>query len=178
MPDAASQRHPPGTLTLNFEGGADDIPTYSLADLRACAEKGDSEFFKREFDGKIVHHRHLAQSRRPQTDLEALCHRPRGRRARHAAPCRRRQREGQFKRTTIAGVYVHATAVNNLLRGDTVRELDRWQAALIAVAFALLAAIAAALLAPACAAFAYPWLRRRLYACRNGAVHTTPSPCR
>ncbi len=44
----------PGTLTLNFEGGADDIPTYSLADLRACVEKGDSEFFKREFDGKIV----------------------------------------------------------------------------------------------------------------------------
>ena len=44
----------PGTLTLNFEGGADDIPTYSLADLRACVEKGDREFFKRQFDGKIV----------------------------------------------------------------------------------------------------------------------------
>src|SRR5262249_45475595 len=34
----------PNTFTLNFEGGPDAIPTYSLADMRACAEKGDSEF--------------------------------------------------------------------------------------------------------------------------------------
>src|SRR4051812_14764350 len=32
------------TMTLNFEGGAGDIPTYTLADLRACAEKGDMDF--------------------------------------------------------------------------------------------------------------------------------------
>ena len=44
----------PNTLALNFAGGADDIPTYSLADLRACAEKGDKEFFRRHFDGKVV----------------------------------------------------------------------------------------------------------------------------
>ena len=41
------------TMTLNFEGGADDIPTYSLADLRACAERRQG-FFRREFDGKVV----------------------------------------------------------------------------------------------------------------------------
>jgi adenylate cyclase len=50
---------------------------------------------------------------------------------------------------------VHATAVNNLLRGETVRELPRWQAALVATAFALLAALAAALLTPALAALVY-----------------------
>ena len=44
----------PNTVTLNFEGGADDIPTFSLADLRACVEKDDKEFFKRHFDGKVV----------------------------------------------------------------------------------------------------------------------------
>jgi adenylate cyclase len=44
----------PNTLTLNFQGGADDIPTYSLADLRACAEKGDQDFFRRQFSGKVV----------------------------------------------------------------------------------------------------------------------------
>ena len=27
----------PDAMTINFEGGADDIPTYSFADLRACA---------------------------------------------------------------------------------------------------------------------------------------------
>ena len=45
---------PPNTLTLNFQGGADDIPTYSLADLHACASKDDKDFFKRHFGGKIV----------------------------------------------------------------------------------------------------------------------------
>ena len=44
----------PNTVTLNFQGGADAIPTYSLADLRACVEKGDQEFFHRNFDGKVV----------------------------------------------------------------------------------------------------------------------------
>ena len=41
-------------MTLNFEGGADDIPTYSFADLRACAAKDDKDFFRRQFDGKVV----------------------------------------------------------------------------------------------------------------------------
>jgi class 3 adenylate cyclase/CHASE2 domain-containing sensor protein len=146
--------HPRGTLTLNFEGGADDIPTYSLADLRACVEKGDSDFFKRAFGGKVViigtllnlEDRKLT-SKRFATGLEGA-HAPRCALAPAAS-------EGQFKRTTIAGVYVHATAVNNLLRGDGVRELDRWQVALLAIAFALLAAILATLLAPVGAAFAF-----------------------
>ena len=42
------------TMTLNFDGGAADIQTYSLADLRACVERDDKEFFRRQFDGKIV----------------------------------------------------------------------------------------------------------------------------
>jgi len=42
------------TMTLNFAGGADAIPTYSLADLRACVEKDDKDFFRRHFDGKVV----------------------------------------------------------------------------------------------------------------------------
>jgi class 3 adenylate cyclase len=146
--------HPPGTLTLNFEGGADDIPTYSLADLRACVEKRDSEFFKRQFDGKIViigtllnlDDRKLT-SKRFATGIEGA----------RAPRCTLPQASmaGQFKRTTIAGVYVHATAVNNLLRGDVVRELDRWQVTVIAVAFALLAAALAAFFAPVAAAFAF-----------------------
>ena len=44
----------PNTMTLNFEGGADDIPTFSFADLRACAVKNDKDYFKRWFDGKVV----------------------------------------------------------------------------------------------------------------------------
>lgn len=144
----------PGTLTLNFEGGADDIPTYSLADLRACAEKGDNDFFKRQFDGKIVIFGTLLNledrkltSKRFATGVEGA-HAPRC-----ALPAA--SSEGQFRRTTLAGVYVHATAVNNLVQAEPVRELDRWQVAAIAIAFALLAAIAARLLGPTSAALAY-----------------------
>jgi hypothetical protein len=31
----------PNTLTLNFRGGGEDVPTFSFADLRACVENGD-----------------------------------------------------------------------------------------------------------------------------------------
>src|SRR5215831_7949377 len=44
----------PNTMALNFDGGADPVPTFSLADLRACVEKGDSEFFHSNFAGKVV----------------------------------------------------------------------------------------------------------------------------
>src|SRR5258706_2426280 len=37
------------TFGLNFEGGGQDIPTYSLASLKACADQGRSDFFRREF---------------------------------------------------------------------------------------------------------------------------------
>ena len=53
-PAIGSRRPCPNTMTLNFEGGADDIPTYSLADLRACAERRDTAFFRRHFGGKVV----------------------------------------------------------------------------------------------------------------------------
>jgi class 3 adenylate cyclase/CHASE2 domain-containing sensor protein len=144
----------PGTLTLNFAGGADDIPTYSLADLRACAEKGDGDFFKREFAGKIVIigtvlnlEDRLLTSKRYATGLEGA------RAPRCTLPQPRA--DDQFRRTSIAGVYVHATAVNNLLRGETVRELPRWQVALLTSGFALLTAVVAAVLTPALAALAW-----------------------
>jgi hypothetical protein len=39
---------------LDFDGGADDIPTYSLADLSACARQGQRDFFRHQFAGKVV----------------------------------------------------------------------------------------------------------------------------
>src|SRR3954470_17788587 len=44
----------PNTLTLNFRGLGRDVPAYSFADLRACVEKGDRDFFRHAFDGKVV----------------------------------------------------------------------------------------------------------------------------
>ena len=131
------------TLTLNFDGGADDIPTYSLADLVACAESGNKDFFRRQFKDRVVlfgavldvEDRSVA-SKRFATGIEGA----------KAERCLLPYEPGDnaFARDSIAGVYVHATAVNNLIRGDALREPGRYTvwlinfvAAALAAAFAL-----------------------------------------
>ena len=145
----------PNTMTVNFEGGADDIPTYSFADLRGCALKNDKDYFKRAFGGKVVIFGTVLDaedrrftSKRFATGLE-------GARAPRCAG------EGKpvmtsFKRTSIAGIYIHATAVNNLIRNDAAVELGKHATFSIAALIALLAAAGALLFAPvgASAAFA------------------------
>jgi class 3 adenylate cyclase len=142
------------TLTLNFDGGAADIQTYSLADLRACVERDDKEFFHRQFDGKIVIFGTLLEaedrkltSKRFVTGVDQAnaprCVLP-------AAP----PSPAKFSRSTIAGVYIHATAVNNLIAHDALVELGRVPTIVVAIGFALLAAVAARWLAPVYAALA------------------------
>lgn len=43
-----------GPMIINFDGGAGTIPTYSLADLFACAEQDSRAFFRKHFAGKVV----------------------------------------------------------------------------------------------------------------------------
>ena len=69
----------PNTLTLNFRGGGEDVPTFSFADLRACVEKGDSDFFHRAVRRQGRDLRHIARLRGPQADVEALRYRARQR---------------------------------------------------------------------------------------------------
>ena len=145
----------PNTLTLNFQGGADDVQTFSLADLRACLESNNTDFFRREFSGKTVllgtlldfEDRKLT-SKRFTTGLD-------GSRAPRCALPPAQPVAGQFKRSSIAGVYVHATAVRNLIAQDAVVEPGRLPTAFIAIAFAALAALAARMLAPGAAAAFY-----------------------
>ncbi|HTP84004.1 MAG TPA: adenylate/guanylate cyclase domain-containing protein [Alphaproteobacteria bacterium] len=137
----------PDTLALNFEGGADDIPTYSLADLRACTDKGDRDFFRRNFAGRVVlvgavldvEDRRLT-SKRFATGIEGA----RAPRCVLPAPAS----FGAFARDSISGVYIHATAVNDLLRHAALRELGRPALWSIDVAAAFLCAAAALLLSP------------------------------
>ena len=111
----------PNTMTLNFEGGADDIPTFSFADLRACAVKNDKDYFRRWFDGKVVifgtvldiEDRRMT-SKRFATGIE-------GARAPRCAAESTPVTAG-FRTSTIAGVYIHATAVNNLIARNAVVE--------------------------------------------------------
>ena len=144
----------PNTMTLNFEGGADDIPTFSFADLRACAVKNDKEYFKRWFAGKVVIFGSVLDiedrrqtSKRFATGIEGA-RTPRC--AAESTPV-----TAGYRISTIAGVYIHATAVNNLIQRDAVVEPGPLPRFLISVLFASLAAIAAWRFRPLSAALAW-----------------------
>jgi adenylate cyclase/guanylate cyclase len=143
----------PNMVTLNFAGGSDDIPTFSLADLRACAEKDDKDFFHRYFDGKTVlfgtvldvEDRKVTSKRfatAPEREAAMRCVLP--------APAATRK----FTRDSIAGVYIHATAVNNLIRGDALTEVGRAGTGIISFVLAALTATIALAVAPATATLA------------------------
>jgi serine phosphatase RsbU (regulator of sigma subunit) len=144
----------PDTLTLNFAGGGEDIPTYSLADLRACAEKDDKDFFRRHFGGKIVLIGTVLDVEDRKITSKRFATAPEGASAdRCALPA---AAVGQrFARDSIAGVYIHATAVNNLVRGDPVIELGRITTGLASFVLAGLAVAAALLLGPTGAVLAF-----------------------
>jgi class 3 adenylate cyclase len=156
MPDAIFARLPrqtPDVLTLNFQGGADDIPTYSFADLYACVSKGDKDFFKRNFGGKIVLIGTVLDVEDRKITSKRFATAPEGARAeRCALPIPVASQK--FARDSIAGVYIHATAVNNLVRNDGLTEFGRIGAAIASFALAILAAAAALAFGPAAAAAA------------------------
>jgi class 3 adenylate cyclase len=120
-------------MAVNFDGGPGAIPTYSLADLSACAQKGDDDYFRRHFEGKVVlvgvvldvEDRKLT-SQRFITAPEGL-----GLPERCVNPVMSGLYIEGLRRDTIPAVYIHAQAINNLLRGEALRELDRDTAGLI-----------------------------------------------
>jgi len=114
-------------MPIDFVGGGADIPAFSLADLRACAAKGDGEFFAKHFKDKIVfvgtvldvEDRKLT-SRRYMAGPEGAAFGPRC-----ALPARSDiVREGAV-RDAIPGVFIHASFANNLMRGGGLFELGR-----------------------------------------------------
>ena len=143
-----------GTMTLNFEGGADDIPTYSLADLSACAAKGDKDFFRRQFEGKVVIIGTVLASEDRQRTSKRFHTGIEGARAPRCALAEQPV-SARVNRRDIAGVYIHATAVNNLIARDAAVEPRRLTIALIAALVAAFAALVARMLKPAAAVLAF-----------------------
>jgi len=140
------------TMTVNFQGGANDIQTFSLADLRACVEKKDEEFFRRQFANRIViFGTSLDAEDRKQTSKRFATGLNQAGAPRCALPPVPDARFGR----TIAGVYIHAAAVNNLMARDALVELGGLPTTLIAIGFAALVAFAAWMLPPAAAAIVY-----------------------
>jgi class 3 adenylate cyclase/CHASE2 domain-containing sensor protein len=140
------------TMLVNFIGD-DAIPTYSLADLQACAAQGNTAFFREHFAGKVVllgavldlEDRQLT-SQRFVTEPE---HPSSG--ARCVYPPMTGLFRGDLVRDTIPGVYVHAAAVDNLLRGEALRMLPPLADWVVVPALALAAALLTMLLAPSIA---------------------------
>jgi class 3 adenylate cyclase/CHASE2 domain-containing sensor protein len=130
------------TIAVAFSGGLNDILSYSLADLRACLDKGDKDFFHRQFADKVVivgsdvaNADQILTSKRfadPPLPQEAeRCASP--------APAR-----GPRLRS-ISGVYLQAMAVDNLIRGEVLREMGPWK--ILAISFAAAATIGSLVLA-------------------------------
>lgn len=144
----------PNTLTLNFRSMGRDIPSYSFADLRACVEKGDRDFFHRAFDGKIV----LLGSILTFDDRKLTSMHLSG--GYDGIPMQRCARPApastaQQARSAVAGVFVHATAVRNLLEHDAIAELGFPLRTILTIVFAAIIAAAAFLLAPTGAAITW-----------------------
>jgi adenylate cyclase len=137
----------PNTFTLNFRGMGRDVPAYSFADLRACVEKGDADFFRRAFDGKVVLLGSILTFDDRKLTSMHLAHgydgTP-GERCALPAPANAEQKP----RSAVAGVFIHATAVRNLLEHDAVTELGFPSRPLLAILFAAIIACAACMLAP------------------------------
>jgi class 3 adenylate cyclase/CHASE2 domain-containing sensor protein len=145
----------PNTLTLNFDGGGNDVPTFSFADLRACVERNNTDFFHREFAGKVVIFGTVLNSEDRKLTSKRFATGIDGSRAARCALPPAPPVAGQFKRSSIAGVYVHATAVSNLIGRDVVVEVGRLPVTIIAIVFSGLAALAARMLAPGGVAIVY-----------------------
>jgi adenylate cyclase len=152
-PPAVGRSTVPDTLVLNFEGGEGDVPAYTFADLSACAAKDDKDFFRKNFGSKVVLIGTLLDVEDRKITSKRFATAPEGARAaRCALPA---PPAGQtFKRDSIPGVYIHATAVNNLVRGDSLTELGRIGTAVVSFVLSALAALAALALGPAVAALA------------------------
>lgn len=151
-PNIAKAGAVPGTITLNF--AADDIPTFSFADLSACANKNDKDYFHRHFDGKVVVFGTVLDVEDRKITSTRLTSAREGAPAERCAVAVPAPRQ-TFIRDSISGVYVQATAVNNLIWGDVLTEFGRTGTGIFSLALAALAVAAAVALGPTAAALSF-----------------------
>ncbi|HYM32388.1 MAG TPA: adenylate/guanylate cyclase domain-containing protein [Candidatus Cybelea sp.] len=132
---------PGRAFLVNYATGAAEVPTYSFADLWHCADKGDTDYFARHFKDKIVlvgealdvEDRHIPASR---FALQGVAKAP----ERCAVPV-----SNEFaplvQRHTIPGVYIHAAAVNTIVKGISLDTIGFGAPLLICLQAAALGAV-------------------------------------
>ena len=137
-------------MTLNFDGAVNAIPTLSLADVHRCVEVGNVEFLKEHLAGKVVLFGSVldVEDRKLTPKRFITVREDIGQTQRCSYPIMSGLYRDDLVRDTIPGVFVHATAINNLMRGDALREFDSWVPVAISFSVALLVAAVTMLFAP------------------------------
>jgi adenylate cyclase len=161
---------------VNFRGG-NPIPTYSLADIHACLKAGRSDFIAEHFRGKAVligavldvEDRKLT-SRRYIVGPEGSYKTPRC-----VLPVLAGMHDEALYRRNTPGVYIHAQAVNDLVRGDTLSDSNRFTGAAIIVGACMLAGVFAFAVQPyltalLVVALALAWVAIAIVAFRFGLI--------
>lgn len=129
-------------ILTNFDSNPGAIPTYSFQDIYRCAEAGNTGYLEQHFAGKAVilgivlnlEDRKLASNRFITGQDYAGA----------PEPCTGVGGDlSEIARNATPGVYIHATAVNNLVRGDAI---DRPEEAM-RILFSFIAAVITAALA-------------------------------
>ncbi|MBT5572416.1 MAG: adenylate/guanylate cyclase domain-containing protein [Alphaproteobacteria bacterium] len=117
-----------GAMWLNFDGDQSTIPTYSLADLHACRVAGDTKFFEQNFAGRTVLVATVVDVEdRKLTSLRyAAAPDSAGFARRCQNPILQEVYEGASARSSLPGVYLHATVINGLVRGEFLTAPPGW----------------------------------------------------
>ncbi|TXH33902.1 MAG: adenylate/guanylate cyclase domain-containing protein [Rhodospirillaceae bacterium] len=118
LPETGTDR-----FLLNFKPVAADPPVYSFADLYACAQAGNADFFHQQFAGRTVIFGAVLDTEDRRLTSKRLATNPMGQN--YAPRCVHRDvmqsvlspHASKF----IPGSYILATAIDNLRQGDWLR---------------------------------------------------------
>lgn len=132
-----------GSVLLNFDLRSDAIPTYSFGDVYQCFKDGQQERLQEYFSGKIilvgtildVEDRKLTSKRFAQRRLgEPVA-------LRCVESIAEPDQPYLNTRETIPGVFVHATAINNLIFDNELRSIDKHWELFLSAALVILIAV-------------------------------------
>lgn len=129
---------------INFDGGY-PIPTYSLADVFACVMAEKQDFLKSHFSGKVVLIGAVLDVEDRKLTSQRFIVEPEGPYAsdRCLLPPMPDIRRVDFVRQQIPGIYIHAQAINDFIRSETLFGAGRLPAGIIVFLGSLAAGFAA-----------------------------------